>query len=193
LADDSKTQTAEIGAGTADVGARYAVALLDLADEAGALAAVEKDVKAFRAMLAESADLRRLVASPAFGADAKAAGVNAVAEAAGLDALTRKFIGLIARNGRVAALPAALAAFERLAAEKRGAVAAEVTSAVKLSVAQQKGIASALRQVLGKDPELTVRVDPALLGGLKVKVGSRLYDASLKSRLDNLKHALKRA
>ncbi len=193
MADDSKTQTAEIGAGTADVGARYAVALLDLADEAGALAAVEKDVKAFRAMLAESADLRRLVASPAFGADAKAAGVNAVAEAAGLDALTRKFIGLIARNGRVAALPAALAAFERLAAEKRGAVAAEVTSAVKLSVAQQKGIASALRQVLGKDPELTVRVDPALLGGLKVKVGSRLYDASLKSRLDNLKHALKRA
>ncbi len=84
-------------------------------------------------------------------------------------------------------------AFERLAAAHRGAVAAEVVTALPLTAAQLEGVAAALRQALGKDPELTARVDPAILGGLKVRVGSRLFDASLKSRLDSLKFALKRA
>jgi len=84
-------------------------------------------------------------------------------------------------------------AFELLAAERRGAVAAEVTSAIELTAAQQKTIAAALKKAFGKDPEITTAVDPAILGGLKVKVGSKLFDASLKSRLDQLKFALKRA
>jgi F-type H+-transporting ATPase subunit delta len=86
-----------------------------------------------------------------------------------------------------------ITAFERLAADARGAVSAEVVTAVPLTSAQSKGVAQALRQALGKDPEISTRVDPALLGGIKVKVGSRLFDASLRSKLDSLKFALKRA
>ena len=91
------------------------------------------------------------------------------------------------------ALPAVITAFAKLAADARGAVSAEVTTAVALTAAQAKGVQAALRQSLGKDPEITTRVDPAILGGIKVKVGSRLFDASLKSKLDSLKFALKRA
>lgn len=177
----------------ADVGARYAQALFELADEAGALSAVEADIKALKTMSAESEDLRRLIASPAFSVEDKTKALSAVAEKAGLHELTRNFIGLLATNGRAAALPAVITAFERLASERRGAVAAEVTSAVKLSVSQQKAVAKALRDAFGKDPEISTVVDPAILGGLRVKVGSKLFDASLKSRLDQLKFALKRA
>ena len=100
---------------------------------------------------------------------------------------------MLAANGRPSELPGIIAAFQALAAKARGAVSAEVTSALPLTAAQTKGVAAALRTALGKDPEITTRVDPALLGGLKVRVGSRLFDASLKSRLDSLKFALKRA
>ena len=106
---------------------------------------------------------------------------------------TLKFLGLLAGNGRAAALPAVITAFAKLAADARGAVSAEVTTAIALTAAQAKGVQAALRQSLGKDPEITTRVDPAILGGIKVKVGSRLFDASLKSKLDSLKFALKRA
>lgn len=184
MADDSRN---------ADVGARYAQALFELADEAGALGAVESDLKALTAMLAESDDLRRLVASPVISAEDKGRGLAAVAQRAGLGPITQKFLGLLSANNRTAALSAVATAFAKLAAERRGAVAAEVTSAIKLSVAQQKSIAAALRQALGKDPELTARIDPSILGGLKVRVGSRLFDASLKSRLDQMKFALRRA
>lgn len=188
MADDIKISSA-----ASDVGSRYAKAFFDLADDKQAIAAVEQDLAALKAMIAESADLRRLIASPAFSAEDKGKALRAVAEQAQFNALTQKLVGLIAQNARIAALPAVIAGFERLAAAHRGAVAAEVTSAVALTKTQANGLQKALRQVLGKDPELSIKVDPTLLGGLKVKVGSRLYDASLKSRLDNLKHALKRA
>ena len=184
MADDSKN---------ADVGARYAQALFELAEQAGSLPVVEADLKGLKAMRDESADLRKLLVSPTFSSEDKAKGLLAVADAAGVSALTRKFLGLLCANARASALPAVITAFERLAAAHRGAVAAEVTTALPLSAAQLKGVAAALRQALGKDPELTARVDPAILGGLKVRVGSRLFDASLKSRLDSLKFALKRA
>jgi F-type H+-transporting ATPase subunit delta len=188
LADDSRN---------ADVGARYAQALFDLAAEAGpggeALVAVEGDLKGLEAARAENADFRRFLASPAYGHEAKGAALAAIGKAAGVAPLTAKFLGLLAKNGRASALPAVTKAFLALAAKRRGAVAAEVVSAVPLTEAQSAGVAAALRQALGKDPELAVRVDPAILGGLKVRVGSRLYDASLKSRLDTLKYALTRA
>ena len=177
----------------ADVGGRYAQALFDLADGQGRLAAVEGDLKALEGARRDSADFKRLLASPTYGAEAKGAGLSAIAKAGGADPLTIKFLGLLAANNRASALPAVAKSFAALAAKKRGAVAAEVTSAVPLSAAQQKGLAASLRQSLGKDPELTIRVDPAILGGLRVRVGSRLYDASLKGRLDQLKTALKRA
>ena len=184
MADDSKAS---------DVGARYAQALFELAKDGGEVAAVESDLKRLKSMLAESADLRTLIASPGFDAEVKLRGLTAVAEAAELAATTGKFLGLVAVNRRAAALPAMIAAFERLAAADRGAVSAEVTTAMPLTDAQARSLAAALRTALGKAPEIETRVDPALLGGVKVRVGSRLYDASLKSRLDSLKFALKRA
>lgn len=184
MADDSKAT---------DVGVRYAQALFELAKDRGETAAVEADLKSLKAMRVESADLRTLIASPAFDLDQKARGLGAIAGAAGFADTTRKFLGLVAANRRAAALPAMIAAFEKLAAEDRGAISAEVITAMPLTPAQSHALAASLRTALGKDPEIEIRVDPAILGGLKVRVGSRLYDASLKSRLDSLKFALKRA
>jgi F-type H+-transporting ATPase subunit delta len=176
-----------------DVGARYAQALFDLSKDEGKLDAVAADLKSFKAMRAESADLKRLLASPAFAAEDKAKALAAIAEKASFDPLTRKFFGLVAANRRASALPGAVVAFEALLAAERGIVAAEVTTAVKLTSAQEAGLKAALRQALGKDPEIETRVDPEILGGVKVRVGSRLYDASLRSKLDSLRFALKRA
>jgi len=184
VADDSRA---------ADVGARYAQALFELAKDTGQATAVEADLKSLKTMCAESADLRALLASPAFSAEAKGAGLAAIAKAAGFSATTVKFLGLLAANRRPSALPAVIAVFERLAAEDRGAISAEVVTALPLTDAQSKSLAAALRAALGKDPEIETRVDPAILGGVKVRVGSRLYDASLKSRLNSLKFSLKRA
>jgi F-type H+-transporting ATPase subunit delta len=184
LADDSKTS---------NVGERYAQALFDLASEQDEVAAVEADLKSLKTALAESRDLKVLVTSPKFSAEDKRAALVAIAARARFNPTTGKFLGLLAANGRAAALPATIAAYQALAAKARGAVSAQVTTALPLSAAQAKGVAQALRQALGKDPEIETRVDPAILGGIKVQVGSRLFDASLKSKLDSLKFALKRA
>jgi F-type H+-transporting ATPase subunit delta len=184
VADDSKST---------DVGARYAQALFELAKDKGALTQVDSDLKSFKAMRRESADLRRLLGSPAFSAEDKMKALMAVAQAAGFQDVTRKFLGLMAQNRRSDVIGSAIAAFEALAAAERGVVSAEVTTAVQLTAAQEKGLKAALRQALGKDPEIDTVVDPAILGGLKVRVGSRLYDASLRSKLDSLRFALKRA
>ena len=184
LADDSK-QT--------DVGVRYARALFDLAIETKTLDAVEADLKALKAARDSSADLRRVLASPVFSAEDKGKALTAIGAKAQFNATTQKFLGLLAANRRADALPSVIASFERLSAAHRGVVAAEVTTAVKLTAAQAKGVKAALAQALGQEPEITTRVDPDMLGGLKVKVGSRLFDASLRSKLDSLKFALKRA
>jgi len=184
VADDSKAT---------DVGVRYAQALFELAKDQGDARAVEADLKSLKAMRAESADLRTLIGSAVFDAETKGRCLSAIAEAAQFAPTTRKFLGLVAANRRASAIPAMIAAFEKLAADDRGAISAEVTTALPLTAAQAKALAASLRTALGKDPEIETKVDPAILGGLKVRVGSRLYDASLKSRLDSLKFALKRA
>ena len=178
---------------TTEVGERYAQALFDLADETKALDAVRADLRSLRAAWGESADLRRLATSPVIAAEDQVRGLTAIADKAKFNATTKKFLGLLAANGRARDLTAVIAAFEALYAKKTGVVAAEVVSAQALSAAQLKSIQSALRTALGKDPETTVRVDPSILGGLKVKVGSKLFDASLKTKLDQMKFALKRA
>lgn len=178
---------------TTEVGDRYARALFDLALETGRLDAVRADVMSLRAAWIDSADLRRLATSPVIKTDDQKAGLLAIAAKAKFDATTRNFLGLAAQNGRARDLPAVLAGFEKLYARHAGIVAAEVISARPLSATQLKSIQSALRQALGKDPETVVRVDPSILGGLKVKVGSKLFDASLKTKLDQMKFALKRA
>ena len=184
MADDSNLS---------NVGSRYAQALFDLANDQKQVAAVEADLNSLKAAIAESKDLRTLLASPAFRAEDKAKGLAGIAAKGRFNATTQKFLGLLAANGRAAALPEVIAGFAKLSAHARGAVSAEVTTAVPLSDVQAKGVQAALRQSLGKDPEITTRVDPSLLGGIKVKVGSRLFDASLRSKLDSLKFALKRA
>ena len=184
MADDSKVS---------NVGGRYAQALFDLASEAKQVAAVEADLKSLKAAIADSRDLRVLLASPKFSSEEKGRALTAIAAKAKLSSSTTKFLGLLAANGRASELASAIAGFDALAAKARGAISAQVTTAVPLSAAQAKGVAAALRQSLGKDPEISTRVDPAILGGIKVQVGSRLFDASLKSKLDSLKFALKRA
>lgn len=178
---------------TTEVGERYAQALFDLADETRALDAVRADLKSLRVAYGESADLRRLLTSPVIASEDQSKGLTAIADKAKFNATTKKFLGLLAANGRARDLTAVIAAFEALYAKKTGVVAAEVVSAQDLTAKQLTHIRSALLKALGKAPELTTRVDPTILGGLKVKVGSKLFDASLKTKLDQMKFALKRA
>lgn len=178
---------------TTEVGERYAQALFDLADETKVLDAVRADLKSLRAAWSESADLRRLARSPVLAAEDQQKGLVAIADKAKFNGVTRNFLGLLAQNGRARDLTAVIAGFDALYAKKTGVVAAEVVSAQALTAAQLKTIQTKLRASLGRDPEMTARVDPTLLGGLKVKVGSKLFDSSLKTKLDQMKFALKRA
>jgi len=175
------------------VGGRYAKALFDLATDEKNVAAVEADLRALKKMRGESKDFRSLLASPAFSAADKGRGLQALAAKAGFSATTRKFLGLLAANGRADILPEVIADFEIMSARARGSVSAQVTSAIALTAAQVKAITSALATALGQAPEIETLIDPSILGGLKIKVGSRLFDASVRSKLDSLKFALKRA
>lgn len=176
-----------------EVGARYAQALFDLTLETSRLDAVRADLASLKAAWLESADLRRLATSPVLAAEDQQKGLVAIADAAKFDATTKRFLGLLAQNGRARDLGGVITGFEALYARHAGVVAAEVVSATALTPAQTKALQAALATALRKVPEMTIRVDPALLGGLKVKVGSRLFDASLKTKLDQMKFALKRA
>ncbi len=142
-------------------------------------------------MLDESADFRRLVASPVFSAEDQERAVGAIADKAGIGGLTGNFLRLVAKNRRLFALPGIITAFHAMAARARGEVTAEVASAHPLSDAQVAALKTALKEKLGKDVTLQARVNPALLGGLVVKVGSRMIDTSLRARLMNVKTQLK--
>ncbi|MFN3229304.1 MAG: F0F1 ATP synthase subunit delta [Asticcacaulis sp.] len=176
-----------------EVGGRYAKALFELSLEQGCLDAVRGDLASLKEYLSESADLRRALTSPAFGADEKYGVLKALGEKAGFNALTLKAFGVLSENRRAADLAAVITGFERLYDRHRDVVGADVVSAVKLSQKQLDEVSAALRQAIGRDAEISTTVDPSILGGLKVKVGSRLFDASLKTQLDSLKFALKRA
>ena len=178
---------------TTEVGERYAQALFDLALETKKLDAVRADLKSLKAAWIESADLRRLATSPVVTAEDQGKGLVAIATKAKFETTTKNFLGLLAQNGRARDLGAVITSFEALYAKHTGVVAAEVVSTQALTAAQLKTITTALTTALGKNPEITTRVDPSILGGLKVKVGSKLFDASLKTKLDQMKFALKRA
>ena len=178
---------------TTEVGARYAQALFDLALETRRLDAVHSDLASLKTAWIASADLRRLATSPILSSEDQQKGLVAIAEAAKFDGTTKNFLGLLAHNGRARDLGGVITGFETLYARHTGVVAAEVVSARALTASQTKAIEAALATALGKVPQMTARVDPAILGGLKVKVGSKLFDASLKTKLDQMKFALKRA
>lgn len=180
--------TSQLISGVAE---RYASSLFELASEAGSVAKVAADLDRFQAMLDESEDLRRLVASPVFSADEQRAAISAIADKAGISGLVGNFLKVVAGNRRLFVLPGMIRAFRVIAAEHRGEITAEVTSAHALSDAQETELKSALKGVTGKDVAIAVTVDPSILGGLIVKVGSRQLDTSLRTKLSTLKLALK--
>ncbi len=172
---------------------RYATALFELAESDASLDAVAGDLKRIEALINESADLRRLVESPAFGADDQARAFAAVLERAGIKGLVANFVGLVIRNRRLFALPAMIVGFGRLLADKRGEMSADVTSAHPLSEAQIASLKGALKAATGRDVQINTKIDEGLLGGLVVKVGSRMIDSSLLTKLNSLKIAMKEA
>lgn len=176
---------------SSSVAGRYAAALFDLANEQGSLATIEKDLKAFRALMDESGDLRRMVLSPVISADDQVKALAALLERVGVSDLTANFLRLVARNRRLFAVAPMIQAFQTLCARQRGEVAADVTTAHPLNEGQLQALSDQLRIALGKDVTITAKVDPAILGGLVVKVGSRMIDSSVRTKLNNLKVAMK--
>lgn len=172
---------------------RYASALYELADEQKALDQVADDLRGFRAAMDESEDLTRLVRSPAIPRDDQAKALQAVADKAGMSELSSKFLGLIAMNRRLFALDAMIKRFLEILAERRGEVTASVTSAAPLSDAQLAKVTDAVKQAVGANAQIETSVDPELLGGIVVRVGSRMYDNSLSSKLQRLEIAMKGA
>lgn len=179
--------------GVTGVADRYATALFDLAGEKRALDQVANDLRALRAMIDESGDFRRLIVSPVLSREEQGRAVAAIAEKAGFSTLTKNFLGLVAQNRRLFAVPGMISAYLARLAEKRGEVTAEVLAAQPLSEAQLEALAKQLKKATGSKVAVDVKIDPALLGGLVVKVGSRMVDASLRSKLNRLQLALKGA
>lgn len=175
----------------AGMAGRYALALFELALESKKLKGVEADLKAFSGLLEGNSDLRRLVRSPVFSAEDQQRAVVAIAKRAKISGITANFLALIAQNRRLFAIGDMIRAFQALAARHRGEVTAQVTSAARLSPGQTKALKASLKSAIGQNVQLTSHVDPALLGGLVVKVGSRMIDTSLKTKLDNLQIAMK--
>jgi F-type H+-transporting ATPase subunit delta len=173
------------------VAGRYATALFELASEANALDKVEGDLSRFGEALDAAPDLARLVGSPVFTADEQARALAAVLDKLGIDGLTRNFLLLLAKNRRLFAVTDTARAFRAMLARHRGEMSASVISAETLTEAQIAALKQALKAALGKDVLLETRIDPALLGGLVVKVGSRMIDTSLRTRLNSLKVAMK--
>jgi len=177
---------------TTGVAGRYASALFELADNAKALDQVAQDLDTFKKLLAESAELARLIASPVIGRELQGKALLAVLDAAGIQGLTRNFVGTVAANGRARELPAMATAYLAELARRRGETSALVTSAVPLTPQQLQQLTDALRSVLGGSKiSIDAQVNPDILGGLVVKVGSRLFDSSIRSKLQRLQLAMK--
>jgi len=172
---------------------RYANALFELALEANAIDQVSAGLATFDAMVAESTDLARLVKSPVFTAEQQASAIGAIVYKAGIGGLAAKFLKLVASNRRLFAVGDMARAYKALVAKHKGEVTAQVTAAEKLNDARLAEIKAALKSVTGKDVQMDVQVDPAIIGGLIVKVGSRMVDSSLRTKLNAIKFAMKEA
>ena len=162
---------------------RYATALFDLAAESGAIDAVEADIAALGAAVNDSPELATMLASPLYGREEQAAAMNAICGAAGLGPYVTNLVALMAAKRRLFALPQTISQFGRLVAEHRGEVTAEVTSARALSDAQQAALSDKLKAAVGREVKLDMTVDEDLIGGLVVKVGSRMIDTSIRAQL----------
>ena len=175
----------------ASLSGRYALALFELARDARSIDAVEASLATVRDALRDSDDLRTLIASPVVGRGTATKAVLAVADQLGLDATTRSFLGVLAENRRLGELPAIVRAYRTLASRHRGELTAEVTSAHPLTEDQVVELKQQLRQRVGREVAVDLSVDPALLGGLVVRIGSQMIDSSIRTRLNALAHAMK--
>ncbi len=173
------------------VAGRYASALFELAQDAKAVDKVGADLAAFGAMIDGSDDLQRLVRNPVFTAEEQVAAVAGLLKKAKIGGLAGNFISLVASKRRLFALPGMISAYGQMVADAKGVVRAEVTAAEKPSPAQLKDIAAALKGVAGKEVMIDLKVDPSLIGGLVVKMGSKMVDASLKTKLNSIRLAMK--
>jgi F-type H+-transporting ATPase subunit delta len=175
------------------VSGRYATALFELSRDEKSVDAVMADLDKFSAMLTDSPDLLRLVRSPVFGATEQAKALAAVLDKAGISGISANFLRVLTVNRRLFAVRDVIRAFRALVAKFKGEATADVTVAEALSDKNLDAIKVALKSVTGKDVSLNVNVDPSIIGGLVVKLGSRMVDSSLRTKLNSIKHAMKEA
>lgn len=175
----------------ASVAGRYASALFELAMDGGQQSVVENDLTAFQSAMDQSDDLLRLVMSPVFASEDQVRAISAVLDHLSIGGLTKNFLLVVARNRRLFALPGIIKAYKALAARARGEVEVDVTSAFPLSDEHVAELKTTLKNHVGKDVQLNTRVDPSLLGGLVVKVGSRMIDSSVRTKLKLLEKRMK--
>jgi F-type H+-transporting ATPase subunit delta len=173
------------------IAGRYGAAMFELAREAGALDAVAADLDRLRELVAANPDLARLVRSPAIGRGEQGRAMAAVMEHLGISGLVQKLVGVLAANRRLSALAGVAGVFRAMLARERGETTAELISAAPLPAAQVQSIKSALTRAAGRDVIMLTRVEPELIGGVVVRMGSRMYDASLKGKLDRLRVVMK--
>jgi F-type H+-transporting ATPase subunit delta len=175
------------------VSGRYATALFELARDEKSVDAIVADLDQFDRLLAESDDLKRLVRSPVFSAEAQLKALSAVLAKAEITGVSANFLKVLTANRRLFAVNDVIRAFRALVAKFKGEATADVTVAEALSDANLEALKDALKSVTGKDVTLNVKVDPSLIGGLVVKLGSRMVDSSLRTKLNSIKHAMKEA
>lgn len=178
-------------AGVSGLAGRYATALFELARDAGELDMIAGDLATLKSLIDDSQDLRRLVRSPVFSREEQGKAMAAILEKAGAAQLTQRFIGLVAAKRRLFALPGIIDAYISLLAQHRGEVTAQVVSAHTLDEGQMTALADALKNAAGRDVQIETRVDDKILGGLIVRMGSRMIDSSLRTKLTNLQVAMK--
>lgn len=175
------------------VSGRYATALFELARDENSVDQVRGDLDKFEAILNDSADLKRLVRSPVFAADIQLKALSAVLDKAGIAGTTAKFLKVLTANRRLFAVSDVIRAYRALVAKFKGEATAEVTVAERLNDKNLDALKAALKSVTGKDVALNVKVDPSIIGGLVVKLGSRMVDSSLRTKLNSIKNAMKEA
>ncbi len=177
----------------AGIAGRYAIALYALAREASAVEAVERDLQSLQRAIETSADLRRMLKSPVFSRDDQWKAMEAILAKMGVNDLTRRFIGVVAAHRRLFTLEGIIGAYFQIASHARGEETATVASAVTLSPAQAEALKAQLKSVLGARVNLVEKLDPEIIGGLVVRVGSVMVDSSLRTRLSHLELAMREA
>ena len=184
---------AQIKSTTSESARRYAKALFDLAQEKGVLADIHREFAAFAKTVSGNKDLTRLISSPTFSRADKAEALGKLAESGSLPALLKNFLGVMASNGRAIDIPSTQTAFDTLYAKQRGVQRAIARTAKQMDETQKTRIQNILAKAVGGEVELTTEVDPDLIGGIQLRIGSKLIDASLKAKLDRMNTAMKGA